>query len=60
MNWIVTDVKSLFTNIPVDFTANLIRNTFHGLKRTELRIMLNRSCKNAVLQFNENITPPVS
>jgi len=45
----VFDVKSLFTNIPVDFTANLIldkvvsdkEDKFHGLNRTELRKMLN-------------------
>jgi len=56
------DVKSLFTNIPVDFTVNLILNKvfddkeykFHGLKRTELRKMLNWTCKNTVLQFNDN------
>ena len=45
------DVKSLFTNIPVDFTVNLMldkvfadadkENKFHGLNRTELRKMLN-------------------
>jgi len=39
------DVKSLFTNIPVDFTVNLIldkvfadkESKFHGLNRTEIR-----------------------
>ena len=54
------DVKSPFTNIPVDFTVNLIldkvfadkKNKFHGLSRTELRKMLNWTCKNTVLQFN--------
>ena len=42
------DVKNLFTNIPVDFTVNLIldkvfadkESKFHGLNRTELRKML--------------------
>jgi len=55
------DVKSLFTNIPVDFTVNLIldkvfavkESKFHGLNRTEPRKMLNWTCKNTVLQFNE-------
>ena len=54
------DVKSLFTNIPVDFTVNLIldkvftgkENKFPGLNGTELRKMLNWTCKNTVLQFN--------
>ena len=55
------DVKSLFTIIPVDFTVNLILDKvfadkeykFHGLNRTELRKVLNWTCKNTVLQFNE-------
>ena len=55
------DVKRLFTNIPMDFTVNLILDKvfadkeykFHGLNRTELRKMLNWTCKNTVLQFNE-------
>jgi len=55
------DVKSLFTNIPVHFTVNLILDKvfadkeykFHGLNRTELRKMLNWTFKNTVLQFNE-------
>ena len=55
------DVKSLFTNIPVDSTVNLIldkvfadtERKFHGLNRTELRKMFNWTCKNTVLQFNE-------
>ena len=54
------DVKSLFTNIPVDFTVNLIldkvfadkENKLHGLNRTELRKMLNWTCKNTVPQLN--------
>jgi len=54
------DVKTLFTNIPVDFTVHLILDTvfankeykFHGLNRTELPKMLIWSCKNTVLQFN--------
>ena len=54
------DVKIPFTNIPADFTVNLIldkvfadkENKFHGLNRTELRKMLNRTCENTVLQFN--------
>ena len=53
------DVKNLFTIIPVDFTLNLIldkifadkESKFHGLNRTELRMMLNWTCKNTVLQF---------
>jgi len=55
------DVKSLFTNIPVDSTVNLIldkvfadkESKFHVLNRTELRKMLNWICKHTVLQFNE-------
>ena len=55
------DVKNLFTNIPVDFTVNLIvdkvfadkKSKFHGLNRMELRKMLNWTCTNIVLQFNE-------
>ena len=55
------DVKNLFTNIPIDFTVNLIvdkvfadkKSKFHGLNRMELRKMLNWTCTNIVLQFNE-------
>ena len=58
------DVKSLFTNIPVDFTVNLIldkvfadkRNKFHGLNRTELRKMLTGLVKILYCNSMENIT----
>jgi len=54
-------MSKVFTNIPVDFTVNLILDKvfadkgykFHGLNRTELRKMLNWTCKNTVLQFNK-------
>ena len=58
------DVKGLFSNIPVDFTVNLIPNKvfgdkegeFHGLNRTELRKMLNWTRKILFCNWTENIT----
>ena len=46
------DLKSLFTNFPVEFTTNLISDqiyvedvkTFHGLTKTQLKKLLVWSC----------------
>ena len=54
------DVSSLFTNIPVDFTIDLIISKvfangvkkFHGLSKLQLRKMLNWTSKMTTLQFN--------
>ena len=57
------DVKSLFTNIPVDFTVNLILDSifindvkkFQGLNRQQLKKLLKWSCSGTVFQFNEEL-----
>ena len=56
------DVKSLFTNVPVDFTINLIQNNifsngvkkFNGLTRLQLRKFLEWTCTRTVFQFGGN------
>jgi len=57
------NVKSLFTNVPVDFTIDLILNNifrngvkdFNGLKKQQLKKLLIWTCKGTVFQFNNNI-----
>ena len=57
------DVRSLLTNIPVQFTINLILdqiyeqdvNTFHGLTKTQLKKLLIWSCTGTIFQFNNQI-----
>jgi len=54
------DAVSLFTNIPVDFTINLILNsifnkdnkTFHGLNKSRLKKLLTWCAKTTTFQFN--------
>ena len=56
-------VKSLFTNVLLDFTIELILNNifiqstkdFNGLKKNQLKRLLSRTCKGTIFQFNENI-----
>ena len=57
------DVRSLFTNIPVQCTINLILdqiyvqdvNTFHGRTKTQLKKLLIWSCTGTTFQFNNQI-----
>ena len=54
------DVKSLFTNIPLDFTLNLILDKLFidqstkifGMNRKHFKKLLDWTCKNGTLQFN--------
>ena len=54
------DVKSLFTNIPVDFTIQIIlqklfpdkSTKFYGMNKRQFRKLLNRTCKTTTLQFD--------
>ena len=56
------DVNSLFTNIPIDFTINLLLNLvfdgkpkdgkFYGMNKQQLKKMLEWTTKKTVLQFN--------
>ena len=54
------DVKSLFTNIPVDFTIQIIlqklfpdkSTRFYGLNKRQFRKLLNWTCKTTTLQFD--------
>ena len=56
------DVKSLFTNIPIDFIINLLLNLvfdekakdgkFYGMIKQRLKKMLEWTTKKTVLQFN--------
>ena len=54
------DVKSLFTNIPVDFVIQIIlqklfhdkSTRFHGMNKRQFRKLLNWTCKTATLQFD--------
>ena len=57
------DVKSLFTNIPLDFEIDLILNkiydsnlskTFHGLTKRQLRILLVWTTQRTTFNFNGN------
>ena len=57
------DVKSLFTNVPVNFTIDLILNNifnngvkdFNGLNRQQMKKLLTWTCKGTVFQFGGNI-----
>ena len=57
------DVKSLFTNIPVNFTINLILEAifvndvkkFYGLNKQQLKKLLKWTCSGTVFQFNEEL-----
>ena len=57
------DVKSLFTNVPVNFTIGLILNNifndglkdFNGLNRQQTKKLLIWTCKGTVFQFGGNI-----
>jgi len=62
----ILDVKSLFTNVTVDFTIDtidLILNNifrygvkdFNGLKKQQLKKLLFWTCKGTIFQFNNNI-----
>ena len=54
------DVKSLFTNIPVNFTIQIIlqklfpdkSTRFYGMNKTQFRKLLNWTCKTTTLQFD--------
>ena len=53
------DVSSLFTNIPLNETIDLLlnkvfqdKNIFHGLNRKEFRRLLNICCHDCVFSFN--------
>ena len=56
------DVKSVFTNIPIDFTTDLLLNLvfdgkakdgkFYGMNKQQLKKMLKWTAKKTVLQFN--------
>ena len=56
------DVKSLFTNIPVDFTIKLVLNPLfsdeqskiNGLSKKQFDKLLKWTCKKTTLQFNQN------
>ena len=56
------DVKSLFTNVPLDFTIELILNNvfsqgtkdFNGLNKNQLKKLLSWTCKGTIFQFNGN------
>ena len=57
------DVKSLFTNIPIEFVINLILekiydenhiDKFYGMKKTQFKKLLNWVTKKTVLQFNDS------
>ena len=56
------DVKSLFTNIPVDFTIKLVLNQLfpdeqskiNGLSKKQFDKLLKWTCKKTTLQFNQN------
>ena len=56
------DAKSLFTNIPVDFTMQIIlkklfpdkSTRFYGMNKRQFRKLLNWTCKTTTLQFDEN------
>ena len=54
------DVQSLFTNIPLDETIDIICNTvfqntdrFHNFPKTEFRALLNLAAKNPLFIFNK-------
>ena len=57
------DVKSLFTNVSVNFTIDLVlksvfsNNTteFHGLTKFQLKKVLHWTCKGTVFQFNRQL-----
>ena len=57
------DVKSLFTNVALDFTIELILNNvfsqgtkdFSGLNKNQLKKLLSWTCKGTIFQFNGNI-----
>ena len=57
------DVKSLFTNVPVNFTIGLILNyifdngvkDFNGLNWQQMKKLLTWTCKGTVFQFGGNI-----
>ena len=57
------DVKSLFTNVPVNSTIGLILNNifnngvkvFNGLNRQQMKKLLTWTCKGTVFQFGGNI-----
>ena len=53
------DIKSLFTNIPIDETINIIldqlfstNNLFHGFTRIQFKDLLNLTVKNCYFTFN--------
>ena len=54
------DVKSLFTNVPVNFTIDLVLKSvfsnsiteFHGLTKFQLKTLLHWTSKGTVFQFN--------
>ena len=56
------DVKSLFTNVPLDFTIELILNNvfsqgtkdFNGLNKNQLNKLLSWTGKGTIFQFNGN------
>ena len=56
------DVKSLFINVPFDFTIELILNNissrgtkdFNGLNKNQLKNLLSWTCKGTIFQFNGN------
>ena len=59
------DVKSLFTNVPLDFTTEFIElilnnifsqgtKDFNGLNKNQLKKLLSWTCKDTVFQFNGN------
>ena len=55
------DVKSLFTNIPINFTIQIIlqklfpdkSTRFYGKNKQQFRKLLNWTCKTTTLQFDE-------
>jgi len=55
------DVKSLFTNIPLNFTTNLIvKSLFHdgctqfpGINQTQMKKLLKWFCQSTTFQFND-------
>ena len=54
------DIKSLFTNVPVNFTIDLVLKSvfsnniteFHGPTKFQLKKLLHWTCKDTVFQFN--------